>query len=296
LALGCVQSFDPASQIQDLRILAVSADPPEAAPGETVQLSALVADPSGQTLPATLAWLVCFPDAVNGVEACATGGTPQDFLAFGTAQTQVTIPGDLVLLPEGDPEAQNTVLLTVLACTSFNPEDCFSCDDEGICDFGGENAEVEVAVKRIIVSQRPAETRNHNPDLVNVFAQSSGGDFVLLDPVQPTPLDVCGGLTLRSEAGPESAEVFTELQFGEPVEITEQINTAFFITRGAVGSDRVFNGLGQGVEPGIADNSFNLKAGDTSDEPFSVFFVLRDDRGGAEFAGRVIQPTASCVQ
>jgi hypothetical protein len=187
------------------------------------------------------------------------------------------------------------VLITMVACTSANLDECFQCDAENNCTFGSEEAEVEVALKRIIVSNRPDAERNHNPDLTEILAALTGGDFTPLAADAPTPLDICSGVTLRAQADPNTAEVFTEIQFGEPIEITEDLETSFFVNVGKVGSDRIFNGVGEGVAPGVADNDYSLIAGDplpTGD--INAFFVLRDDRGGADFASRKITPTTVC--
>lgn len=292
---GCVEQFAPASQIKDLRVLAIRADIPEARPGETIQLDALIANPDGVFTPPLVAWTTCFPKLIGGVDACASGEEPQQFLGVGPSIT-ATIPEDIALFPEGDPNAQSTVLLTMVACDSAIIEECVSCNEDFTdCTFGSEAAEFEVALKRIIVSNRDDATRNHNPDLTDILAAPTGGDFVLLPEGVSTPMDVCSDLTLRAQADPLTAETFTEIQFGEPVEITEDLETSFFVNVGAVGSDRIFNGVGKGVEPGVADNGYFLIAGDP--EPtgdISLFFVLRDDRGGADFAVRTITPTATC--
>ena len=304
LLSGCVESFAPASQIKDLRVLAIRADKPEALPGEPIQLDALIADPTGLLAPPGIIWLTCFPKLIGGVDACASGEEPQIPIGFGTSSIAFDIPplcdgtnadNCIDLFPPGDPAAQATVLITMVACTSADLEKCFKCDAENNCTFGSEDTEVEVALKRVIVSSRPDEERNHNPDLTEIFAAPTGGDFTLLAADVPTPLDICSGVTLRAQADPNTAEVFTEIQFEEPVEITEDLETSFFVNVGQVGSDRIFNGVGEGVAPGVADNDYSLIAGDPSPAgDVSAFFVLRDDRGGADFATRKITPTAVC--
>jgi hypothetical protein len=302
--VGCVESFAPASQIKDLRVLAIRADKPEANPGETVQLDALIADPTGLITPPGIIWLACFPKLIGGVDACASGEAPQTPIGFGASSITFDMPPQcdgtnadncVDLLPEGDPNGQGTVLLTMVACTSLSLDDCFQCDEDGACTFGSEGVEVEIALKRVIVSNRLDAERNHNPDLTDVFASATGSDFTLLSEGASTPLDVCSGLTLRAQADPDTAETFTELQFGEPVEITEGLETSFFVTEGQVSSDRIFNGVGDGVAPGVADNNYSLIVGEPDPAgDVSLFFVLRDDRGGADFAARTITPTASC--
>lgn len=301
LLSGCVEDFAPASQIKDLRILAIKAEPPEARPGETVRLSTLVVDPSGEVLPPVLAWLVCFPDPIGGVNACATGSAPQQFAGFGVTEVDITIPADITLFPEGDPQAQSTVLATVVACTSADPDDCVACDDQG-CEFGVvEGVEVEIALKRITVSNRSDEERNHNPQLAEVSAAAFSDalpdeSFIPLDPVVPTPMDACEGLVLRSRAPQESFETFVREQLGEPVTITEQLITSYFITTGAVASDRIFNGVGAGVSPGVADVRYDLFPEERNPEgPIHLFFVLRDDRGGLDFAARELSLAQECA-
>jgi hypothetical protein len=286
---GCFEPFDPPSKIADLRILAVRAEPPEARPGEAVRLDALIADPTGAVVPPTLIWLVCFPDPVGGVDACASGvgATP---IAFGSAVVDVTVPDGV--LPVGDPEATATVLLTLVACTSANPDECLSCDDEtGECTFGSEGVETEVALKRVIISNRSDLARNHNPGIAAIEVDAGAG-FEPLPEDRPAELDICSGVTLRSRVVSGSAETFTELQFGEPVEITEDLVTSFFATGGAFGADRIFHGVGDGVPPDVADVGL-FGAGD-GEGVLPLFFVLRDGRGGTDFAARELLLPAAC--
>jgi hypothetical protein len=65
-ALGCASSYDPASKLKALRVLAVQKDKPYAKPGDTVHLQMLVSDPrsreiaeagGGGTRDLSVAWL-----------------------------------------------------------------------------------------------------------------------------------------------------------------------------------------------------------------------------------------------
>lgn len=292
---GCFEPFDPPSQIKDLRILSIRAEPPEALPGETVRVDALIADPSGIVTPPTLIWLLCFPDPFGGVDACATGVGASP-VAFGVKELEVTIPEDIPLRPEGDPNASGTVLVTLVACTSPDPTRCLECDEEtGVCTFGSEGVEAEVALKRIIVSKRPEEARNHNPRIEEVAVALPGSDTFIPVPPEglPEPLEACDGFTVRVRAPEESQEVYEEIQLGELVTVTEFLVTSFFTTTGAVSANRIFNGAGEGVEPGVADVEF-LPAPEDPLAPIQMFFVLRDDRGGADFVSRTLSLASSC--
>ena len=60
VVVGCRPAFDDrVSLVDGVRVLAVAADPPEAAPGEAVTLSALVVDDDGVVAAPRVAWGLC---------------------------------------------------------------------------------------------------------------------------------------------------------------------------------------------------------------------------------------------
>ena len=77
LAAACGNSFDKAEYVNGLRVLAVKAEPPEVAPGQSTQLSVLAVDTANR--PVTLTWAACtlYPKAGYGVinPDCFTGNT-----------------------------------------------------------------------------------------------------------------------------------------------------------------------------------------------------------------------------
>lgn len=58
LAAGCARDEQGAALVDGLRLLGVQAEPPEAAPGQTVQLTAWAVDPRGGEV--TIEWNACF--------------------------------------------------------------------------------------------------------------------------------------------------------------------------------------------------------------------------------------------
>jgi len=100
--LGCVPDFDDnTSQIETLRVLAIHADPAEPAPGEAVQLVALVASDETES-PTTLSWSLCTarrPPTEAGpvAQKCLTDfGSESDALtALGEGENvDLSIPAD----------------------------------------------------------------------------------------------------------------------------------------------------------------------------------------------------------
>jgi hypothetical protein len=122
---ACLESLPSPSRVDDLRVLAIRAEPPEVAPGATVALDALVVDP--QTRPARYAWYACVvPEQGRGffgggTETSTSGGngTPLSNDPYGgSCQRRFEADAPFAMkLGEGE-----TATLTV-------PSDLFDTDD-----------------------------------------------------------------------------------------------------------------------------------------------------------------------
>src|SRR4051812_2186977 len=102
-AVACVPTFDDnLSLIEQPKVLAVQAEPAEAAPGEAVRLQALVASPEVNAKAPQLAWGLCFArkpltelGPVNTVCIQAPSGAPDAILSLGSgASVKATLPRD----------------------------------------------------------------------------------------------------------------------------------------------------------------------------------------------------------
>lgn len=102
LAAACTDPFEPRSLVQNPRVLAIVAEPPEAAPGQDVRLTALVADPDERAF--ALRWRVCARrDSILGFSSMQYGEVRDDrgcrddsgfFLELATdADGSTTLPG-----------------------------------------------------------------------------------------------------------------------------------------------------------------------------------------------------------
>src|SRR5688572_23579045 len=163
--------FDPGSRVTSLRVLAMQADLPYAAPGETVQLSTLSVDPAGR--PLTWAWAACVTPASSELFACfekialdTAAGEPPLIGEDATGDSvSFTVPPDLLeRLPEA---ARPAALIGVLAITCPGPITLdaaarplpIRCSEEGT----GRELPLEeyvVGIKRVFVRQAD---RNQNP-------------------------------------------------------------------------------------------------------------------------------------
>ncbi|NUN15560.1 MAG: hypothetical protein HUU55_18200 [Myxococcales bacterium] len=85
---GCLEELPDPSRIDSLRILAMVAEPPEAAPGDLVNLSALVVDPDHR--PLQFHWYACLvPERGTGF----FGGSQQGLTSGGKGYS-IDDPGD----------------------------------------------------------------------------------------------------------------------------------------------------------------------------------------------------------
>src|ERR1700759_5123714 len=89
---ACSSNFDPGSRVTSLRVLAVRADHPFAAPGESVALEALAFDPREGTRPLNFGWTTCVNPMASTVEGCLA--------AIGMEAARTGVPPVVVIGPE----------------------------------------------------------------------------------------------------------------------------------------------------------------------------------------------------
>ncbi|NUQ72274.1 MAG: hypothetical protein HUU21_01830 [Polyangiaceae bacterium] len=106
---GCAAGDDPPSKINSLRVLAVTADKPYAAPGETIHFSMEVHDGGGSGQPVEITWIggcfdpegdlyyACFEDLAGAFTEEAGGGS-EVTIAQGQGLTEfsLTLPEDII--------------------------------------------------------------------------------------------------------------------------------------------------------------------------------------------------------
>lgn len=146
LAVGCSEQLERQSLVTGLRVLALVAEPPEVAPGESVVVSASWHD--DRTAAPSFRWSRCAAPADGSIEECAG---PESSLAEGEGVDQVSFV----------PEDEGTVLIRLSVCAAPSGDRC--------------GREVQ-AVKRVIVGE--VDRPNHNPviDTLRVTLPAEAGD------------------------------------------------------------------------------------------------------------------------
>jgi hypothetical protein len=274
-AMGCLTAELSSSwTIDRLRVLAVRAEPPEPAPGDTITFEALIVSPDA---PLELVlWLAC-PADIAGVLGCELDPavldqiagldpedlTPEEFAEL-YAELQAaglmgaepwlppswTVPDDIL---DGLTEAERNEGLTLFVQVSAIPEGAAG------------DADVELAYKRVPISE--AATPNHNP----------GIDHLLVDGHAVLP-----GVTLELDRGHVYAI--------EPVLAADAIESYRYLTEAGDWEDRVEEPyFSIFVEDGELDASNTLypwsdfawttpAAPDATEQ--RLWIVVQDRRGG----------------
>ena len=263
---GCSDDFDPSSRVVNLRVLAVQADHPSAAPGQEVHLTALYYDPEQR--PLSWAWGPCASTASSSAIACA-----QDIdlanMTIGAAPTfTFTVPA------VADDDAAQAVGVAVVAC----PGTIVAGETAGIplrcLDAEGKPLDInsfEVGMKRVFVRTRD---ENHNPAIEMVLWDGERWpEGEEREARCESDGKKCKKHKLEVRA-PDAEEHTTDVD-GHP--ITEQAIVQFYGTGGTYEDDvRTLD------EP---DTTWRPRSEDR-DQVLTLWFVVRDDRGGVTWTER----------
>lgn len=198
LLCACQEELTPRTTVDGLRILSISADPPEVYPGASSRINALIADPLGEGR--TLDWFLtlCTPDAERGgclelnelleqypdpdyanseyARCCVRGGsaTPSNgVLNLGapgltrltTASTMLEGVTEVAAL-NGTNAQLNLIVCVSGVCTSSDASEGDSPQESGISLPPDQSA---LALKRLRVSTRPGSEVNRNPTLLGLY-------------------------------------------------------------------------------------------------------------------------------
>jgi hypothetical protein len=285
LVAGCLPDpGDPASRITAPRLLAVRADPPEAKPGAAVAYEALVITADGARSNEPVRWAFCASPKplteTNSVSSACLGEAGVRLIAGAGRSVTATTPTDACALfgpdtPPGgfrprDPDVTGgfyqPVRVEAIGLVAFDRERI-------ICNL--PNAPVDAAVEL-----QKRYHANENPKLSPLSARVDN---------LPIALDqVPAGAHVRFEVGwgEGDAEAYPMFDLGtqEIVNRREALRVAWFATAGGLAAE--VTGRGEN-EPGAS----TANEWDAPRAPGAVklWLVLRDSRGGVDFAGYEVE-------
>lgn len=274
LGCGCQADFDPAAYLkdQDLRVLAVKAEPPEIAAGETTLLTPLIVNG-----PATLDWAYCTLPAVPGAgnminEACITADTGPNLVQLGQGGTMT------VTMPQVNPFAGELGL----------PDQTtgFYLPVRMIARVGSQKI---ITFYRLRYAITP--NRNTNPVLTGLYVVSGdvdGGmpDVTPIDSAVPLEVTLLERLRVRGQVTPESAETYLKL-IGDPREMNfapdqELARYRWYAPAGTFSQDTT------GDARPDTEVDFAHRPPTRFGLPFSLYVVVHDGRGGIDFTERTL--------
>ena len=273
LALAaCTPSFQSVSEVRDLRVLAIAAEPPEA-----------FVDLDKKTVQAVhVRMLVADPAARAQVDATASLCLPTDNLRCG--DQRLDLPSQRADVGELAFEVQPSAQLAALIVGALQ--------DDKLKGLGGIRVQLSAqvadadphgpvsAAKTLLFSSVPPDQANHAPRIARLEVVREGGATEQLLDGGTLRLGRFEEVGIRPILGPgfEGAETYTTTDLaGRQVTLTEQPRYALFATLGVEwDKDRADEPLPSQAQPtfGIA----RLRAYQTGTGSFWI--VVRDGRGG----------------
>jgi hypothetical protein len=199
LGVACADGPSDETLVDELRVMAIQADPPEAAPGQEVSLTAAVADPQGAGADVLL-W-----HCTDLGEGCVEDGTEHAWslaLDDGLATATATVPA--ALAPFASEEPLRATLLWALAC---EPGLCPQVDDPAGWDLSDPASWLE---------ELPMQGVSLGFNLLAISSREDGLDNPELELLSDAPLEAAPGelLTLDFSVQLDVAATVDTLAFG----------------------------------------------------------------------------------
>jgi hypothetical protein len=297
--LGCGSGFSPYNKLEDLRLLAVRAEPPWVAPGSSTVLDALVFEPDGQAVQYAWSWCPArgntdndFACLVSEAELATQLGLDPSLVSYDLGQAPTA---ELRYL--GTPELLNAVCAGVRAqdATLFVP----NCEHGFPVSVGLtiSTAEAKIqAFKTVYLVVAPDRGTNQNPLLEAVWANKEGlgrdhADLV----VEGTPSTLAYGETydLFVDLPENAAETYvpapTHLE-PTPAARRESLIITWFVQAGETEAARTSYIEGEVKMDVLEHNQWTLPQPEEVDSsPAALILVVRDNRGGTSWLTRQIE-------
>jgi hypothetical protein len=274
LLSGCGSDFAPASFVKGLRLLAAKAEPPEAAPGASVQLRAYAVDTQGRSID--IAWAACLAPPNPGMgtisSECLTTDMGATLIPLGTGDAIMTrVPGvpSSVLLP---PDITGGQYLPIKLKVTAQSDDDSSVYRLRLRPAGAGTG-----------AGAGATAANRNPSLssIDVVSERSGQVYARqsLPADRPFVVHANETLILRAEFSSDSAEQYVVLGGdGSVRNVTETLTAQWYATGGSLDNET----SGADVDETFKADKHLAGAGSVID----LWVAGHDERGGSDLVHR----------
>ncbi len=281
---GCKPDFGtPASLVTERRILAVKAEPPEVRPTEPATFTVLVVSPDGTEAMPAVDWALCTtpkPLDENNVVATACLGDGLMAVQSGTPSAMATVPANACALfgPDPPPQMPGQPALRPrdpdVTGGYYQPLRARAGDVTG---FALERVTCDLAQAGADLAVQYAMTyhANQNPSLTPLSATVDGAPVAL----SALPAGKAVDFTVGWPA--EAAESFPVFELAQAALVThrESLRVSWFATAGSFMHE--VTGRDEGD---LATTTDDVWTAPTTPGPVHLWLVLRDSRGGIDFA------------
>ena len=280
---ACAEALPSTAVIDKLRVIAIRAEPPEGAPGTSVNLDALVVDPLSAQRELASTWFACVPARGQAVTSCLSFATETPILCTlqpeapfcvisvdNTASYQLP---ELALAGRPAGESGQVVITQVVA-----PAGTLTACADHFRNEGTPAPDCDVSIKRLVVSH--AAHPNQNPSLADF--QIDGMPVPALDAATVPTIMSDSKHTLSVVLGAGSVEAIDPPMNGLAV---ESPYLSYYTTDGKLDP----------VRTDAVETQSDLTAPSTP-EALKLFVVVHDGRGGTAWTGgkiRVVSPVRS---
>lgn len=286
LLAACGDSFDPFSEITGPRLLAVRATPSTLAPGQTTELDALVVGAEAPILrwrwcpliggPSTSFECLIDEDTVNDTLIGPSGPQVSYDLGEGpVVEFTHPLPGDSI----------GTVCEQLAAVELPDQTSTIDCS-QGLPISVVVDAQLDgrsvVAVKEVLLleSDESPFFGNRNPTVLGISIRIDGELFAL-DPDSPPAVEEDATRDFVADIPEEASETFVDVDGTA----RERLIMSWFITAGELDSERETFIDGERDFDEARDVEWTAPPpGDALDGTIDVYVVVRDDRGGVNWA------------
>jgi hypothetical protein len=292
---GCIDLKSP-SKVEEFRVLAVTAEPPEIAPGEGTKLQVLWADPDGKGREVSFAWIGCagLLAPPMGLESCMMLIPPVVLSAEegGDILNIPATPSDLLsYAPEGMSYMKATFI--ILMCGGGDLPDADEYESIGqvddistLCKDGDG-----IAVYKTITVSNNTEDPQRNPKIATLKVEGETlypSDQGATGSVQCIKDDGCGAeIKLAVTLTDDSFQTYQAEENGEMVSVDEELFVSWFVTDGDVDAPTSASTTEDPLGP------YEVTWRPEHEGSFTLYVAAHDFRGGASFETYEVEVTAA---
>lgn len=303
LGAGCSEDFDPYNEVSGFRILALRADRPTLAPGETAVIEALEVVPPGEAVRRSWSWCPIAGSSDRGYRCAVEEAELQAALdeavgpgvlmvpPFALSETSSaafshTLPPALL---RGICDALGSLTLPV----AITPPPCDEYFQVTIRVEATAPSRTITAIKELRLLYSADGERNQNPEILGLTVRSPDEPESAAKVVTAgVPFSAAreGTYTLALDVPESASEPYTvaaEVEGAPRVSVQESLVVTWFVEAGEPDSTRTTYIAGELPIEALRQNEWTApKAADYPGTGVRMFFVVRDDRGGASWLAR----------